>query len=88
MNRSSFESPSPSSQPNQAYSPLNRIDLDMDMQNLFGTQEYYAGQGSGGTQDYYTGQDYSMVYGLGIGGPSVPVKDESLVEEHYKKNGF
>nr|GEW57711.1 hypothetical protein [Tanacetum cinerariifolium] len=46
-----FDSPSSSPQPNQGYSPLNRMNLDMDMENLFNTQDYYAsqalGQGSG-----------------------------------------
>nr|GEV28535.1 hypothetical protein [Tanacetum cinerariifolium] len=41
----SFDSPSLSLQPNLGYSPLNSINLAME--NLFGTQEYYAGQGSG-----------------------------------------
>ncbi|GKE02254.1 hypothetical protein Tco_1390237 [Tanacetum coccineum] len=57
----------------------------MDMENLFGTQDYYAGQGSRGTQDYYTGQDYSIGHGSGqgsgMGGPPNPVEDESPVEE-------
>ncbi|GJT09492.1 hypothetical protein Tco_0856534 [Tanacetum coccineum] len=63
MYRPSFNLLYPSPQPNKGYSPLNRINLDMDMENLFGTQEYYMGQGSGGTQDYYTSQDYSMGHG-------------------------
>nr|GEW50025.1 hypothetical protein [Tanacetum cinerariifolium] len=86
MYRSSFNSPSP--QPNQGYSPL-RINLEMDIENLFGTQEYYAGQGSGqcssATQDYYTGQDYSMGHcsgqGSGMAGPSDPAEHESPVKE-------
>nr|GFA80478.1 hypothetical protein [Tanacetum cinerariifolium] len=57
----------------------------MDMENLFNTQEYYAGQGSGhnfyarqgsgGNQEFYTGQYYSMTQG------SAPVEDDSPVEE-------
>ncbi|GJZ15420.1 hypothetical protein Tco_0551097 [Tanacetum coccineum] len=47
MYRPTYEPPSPSPQPNHVYSPLNRLNLDMDMENLFSTQEYYAGQGSG-----------------------------------------
>ncbi|GJT65908.1 hypothetical protein Tco_1017388 [Tanacetum coccineum] len=38
MYRPSFNSPPSSPQPNQGYSPLNNINLDMDMKNLFGTQ--------------------------------------------------
>nr|GEZ15171.1 hypothetical protein [Tanacetum cinerariifolium] len=38
--RSSFDSPSPSSQPNHGHSPFNRINLDVDTRNLFGTQIY------------------------------------------------
>ncbi|GKC40368.1 hypothetical protein Tco_1052752 [Tanacetum coccineum] len=45
MYLSSLDSLSPSSQSNQGYSPLNRINFDMDMENLFDTQDYYAGQG-------------------------------------------
>ncbi|GJY48101.1 hypothetical protein Tco_0438057 [Tanacetum coccineum] len=75
MYRLSFDSPSPSLQPNQGYSPLNRINLDMDMENLFNTQYYYVGEGLGGNQDFYTGQDYSMGHG------SAYVKDDSSVEE-------
>ncbi|GJW24208.1 glutathione S-transferase T3-like protein [Tanacetum coccineum] len=45
MYRLSYEPPSPSLQPNQGYSPLNHINLDMDMENLFNTQEYYAETG-------------------------------------------
>ncbi|GKA43978.1 hypothetical protein Tco_0736702 [Tanacetum coccineum] len=51
MYRLSYEPLSPSLQRNQWYSLLNRLNLDMDMENLFNTQEYYAGQGSG--PDYY-----------------------------------
>nr|GEW27594.1 hypothetical protein [Tanacetum cinerariifolium] len=64
---------------NQGYSPLKRINLDMDMKNLFNTQDYYVGQGSGkgpgGNQEFYTGQDYSMGQG------SAPVEDDSPVEK-------
>ncbi|GJT21429.1 hypothetical protein Tco_0891366 [Tanacetum coccineum] len=71
----SYEPPTSSPQPNQVYSLLNRLNLDMDTENLFNKQEYYAGQGSGGNQEFYTGQDYSMGYG------SAHVKDDSSVEE-------
>ncbi|GKE62050.1 hypothetical protein Tco_1512417, partial [Tanacetum coccineum] len=81
MYRPSFDSPSPSLQPNQGYSPLKPINLDIDMENLFGTQEYYTGQGSGGTKDYYTGQKYSASYGWGMGGPSDLVENESPIKE-------
>ncbi|GJT36379.1 hypothetical protein Tco_0926798 [Tanacetum coccineum] len=56
----------------------------MDMENLFDSQDLYAGQGSGqgsglhfvhSNQDYYPSQDYSMGHG------STPVKDDSPVEE-------
>nr|GEY77748.1 hypothetical protein [Tanacetum cinerariifolium] len=42
MYRPSYELPS--SQPNQGYSLLNRINLDMDTKNLFNMQDFYAGQ--------------------------------------------
>ncbi|GKF13408.1 hypothetical protein Tco_0054870 [Tanacetum coccineum] len=42
MYRPSYEPPS--SQPTQGYSSLNRINLDIDMENLFNTQDYYVGQ--------------------------------------------
>ncbi|GJV09542.1 retrotransposon protein, putative, ty3-gypsy subclass [Tanacetum coccineum] len=42
MYRLSYESSALSPQPNQGYSPLKRINLDMDMKNLFDTQDYYA----------------------------------------------
>ncbi|GJZ84642.1 hypothetical protein Tco_0649981 [Tanacetum coccineum] len=68
----SYEPPASSPQPNQGYSSLNRINLDMDMKNLFNTQDYYAGQGSDGNQEFYTGQYYSMVHGSAPG--STPLK--------------
>ncbi|GKC32046.1 hypothetical protein Tco_1039340 [Tanacetum coccineum] len=91
--RPSYEPPSPSPQSNQGYSLLNRLNLDMDIENLFNTQEYYAGQGSGhdnyvgqgsgkgsgGNQEFYAGQDYSMGQGLAHG--SAPIEDDSPVEE-------
>nr|GEV75105.1 protein sieve element occlusion B-like [Tanacetum cinerariifolium]GEV75112.1 protein sieve element occlusion B-like [Tanacetum cinerariifolium] len=80
-----FDSPSSSLQLNHGYSLLNRINLDMDIKNLFGAQEYYVGLGSGGIQDYYMGQDYSIghgfAHGFSMGGPSDPVKDDSPIEE-------
>ncbi|GJZ21098.1 hypothetical protein Tco_0558137 [Tanacetum coccineum] len=88
MYLSSLDSLSPSLKSNQGHSPLNRIDLDMDMKNLFDTQDYYAGQGLDGNQDYYTGQDYSMGHSSGQG--SAPVEYDSPVEEvvHVKANKF
>nr|GEX46234.1 hypothetical protein [Tanacetum cinerariifolium] len=89
MHHPTYEPPFPSSQPNQVYSPLNHCNLDMDMENLFSTQEYYAGQGSGhdyyagqgsgGNQEFHTGQDYSMGHGLACG--SAPIEDDSPVEK-------
>ncbi|GKF81671.1 hypothetical protein Tco_0240273 [Tanacetum coccineum] len=93
MYRPIYEPPSPSPQPNQVYSPLNRLNLDMDMENLFNTQEYYAGRGSGqglghdyyagqglgGNQGFYMGQDYSTGQRSAHG--SAPVEDDSPVEE-------
>nr|GEY31428.1 hypothetical protein [Tanacetum cinerariifolium] len=68
----SYEPPASSPQPNQGYSPINRVNLDMDMKNLFKSQDYYAGQGSGGNHEFYTGQYYSMVHGSAPG--STPLK--------------
>ncbi|GJW81863.1 hypothetical protein Tco_1140873 [Tanacetum coccineum] len=65
MYRLTYEPPSPSTQPNQVYSPLNRLNLDMDLENLFSTQEYYAGQCSG--NDYYEGQGSGNDYYAGQG---------------------
>ncbi|GKD34602.1 hypothetical protein Tco_1250111 [Tanacetum coccineum] len=70
---------STSSQPNHPYSPVDRINLDMDFeQNIF-------------SQDYNYNQDYSMGYGSGHGSAygsahgSAPVnddeEDDSPVEE-------
>nr|GEV15644.1 Gag-Pol polyprotein [Tanacetum cinerariifolium] len=57
-----------SSQANQPYSPLNRVNLDMDFEQLLNTQEYYQRQ------------DYSMGQGSAYG--SAPVDDDdSPVEE-------
>ncbi|GJW46933.1 hypothetical protein Tco_0078579 [Tanacetum coccineum] len=56
----------------------------MDTENLFDSQDFYAGQGSGqgsglpfghGNQHYDTNQDYSVGHG------SAPVEDDSHVEE-------
>ncbi|GJZ04380.1 hypothetical protein Tco_0537655 [Tanacetum coccineum] len=62
---------SASSQANQPYSPLNRVNLDMDFEQLMFSQEYYPTQ------------DYSMGHGLAHG--SAPVdddeEDDSPVEE-------
>ncbi|GKG35388.1 hypothetical protein Tco_0440542, partial [Tanacetum coccineum] len=76
-------------QPNQVYSPLNCLNLDMDMDNLFSMQEYYMGQGSGhdyyagqglgGNQEFHMGQDYSMDHGSAHG--STQVEDDSPVGE-------
>nr|GEW37391.1 hypothetical protein [Tanacetum cinerariifolium] len=64
----------------------------MDMDNLFDSQDFYAGQGSGqgsglpfchGNQDYYTSQDYFIGHGSGHGSAhdSTFVKDDSPVED-------
>ncbi|GKC14204.1 F-box domain, cyclin-like protein [Tanacetum coccineum] len=45
MYRSTMDS-STSSQSNQPYSPLNRVNLDMDFEQLMYSQDYYAVQGS------------------------------------------
>nr|GEV21128.1 hypothetical protein [Tanacetum cinerariifolium] len=59
---------STSSQANQHFSPLNRVNLDMDFDRLMYSQEYYPTQ------------DYSMGQGLAHG--SAPVDDDdSPVEE-------
>nr|GEX92559.1 hypothetical protein [Tanacetum cinerariifolium] len=89
MYRPSYEPPSPSSQPNQGYSLLNRINFDMDIKNLFYTQDYYAyqglgqdyyaGQGSSGNQEFYTGQGYSIGQGASHG--SAPIEDDYPIEE-------
>nr|GEX73371.1 hypothetical protein [Tanacetum cinerariifolium] len=62
---------STSSQPNQPYSPVNRINLDMDFEQLMFSQEY----------NY--SQDYSMGHGSGQGSAHVndEEKDDSPVEE-------
>ncbi|GKD29798.1 hypothetical protein Tco_1240576 [Tanacetum coccineum] len=60
----------------------------MDTENLFDSQDFYVGQGSGqgsglpfsyGNQHYYTNQDYSVGYGSAHG--SAPVEDDSHFEE-------
>ncbi|GKC81356.1 hypothetical protein Tco_1137073 [Tanacetum coccineum] len=59
---------STSSQTNQPYSPLNRVNLDMNFDQLLCSQEYYP------TQDYSMGQ--------GSAHDSAPVDDDdSPVEE-------
>ncbi|GJZ47881.1 hypothetical protein Tco_0601713 [Tanacetum coccineum] len=75
------------------YSTLNHLNLDMDMENLFNMQEYYAGQGlghdyyvgqgSGGKQEFYTGQDYFIGQGLAHSSAhdSASIEEDSLVEE-------
>nr|GEX98528.1 hypothetical protein [Tanacetum cinerariifolium] len=75
MYRPIYEPPSPSPQPNQVYYPLNRLNLVMDLENLFSTQEYYAGQssgqgsaqgsGQGSGNDYYAGQGSGNDYYVG-----------------------
>nr|GEU82720.1 transposase, Ptta/En/Spm [Tanacetum cinerariifolium]GEW11898.1 transposase, Ptta/En/Spm [Tanacetum cinerariifolium] len=79
MYRPFFDSPSSSSRPKQWYTPLNRINLDMDIENLFNMQDYYVRQGSGGNQDFYTGQDYSMGHGSAHG--SASIEDDSSIKE-------
>ncbi|GJT70594.1 hypothetical protein Tco_1029880 [Tanacetum coccineum] len=67
----------------RGYFPLIRINLDLDMDKLFGTREYYAsqglGQGSGGNQDYYKSQDYSM--GHSLAHRLALVEDDSPIKE-------
>ncbi|GKC92027.1 hypothetical protein Tco_1157469 [Tanacetum coccineum] len=66
---------STSSQANQPYSPLNRVNLDMDFEQLMFSQEYYP------TQDYSMG--HGSTHGSAHG--SAPVdddeEDDSPVEE-------
>ncbi|GJS18794.1 40S ribosomal protein S20-2 [Tanacetum coccineum] len=63
---------STSSQANQPYSPLNRVTLDMDFEQLMYSQEYYP------TQDYFMGQGSAH----GSVHSSAPVDDnDSPVEE-------
>ncbi|GKC46091.1 hypothetical protein Tco_1063813 [Tanacetum coccineum] len=57
---------STSSQANQPYSPLNRVNLDMDFEQLLYSQEYYP------TQYYCMGQ--------GSAHGSAPVDDDSPIE--------
>ncbi|GJV25799.1 hypothetical protein Tco_1378494 [Tanacetum coccineum] len=77
MYRPSYEPSYSSPQPNQGYSPLNRINFDMNMENLFNTQDYYASQGSGSNHEFYMGPDYSL--GLGSAHGSHPVEDDSPI---------
>nr|GEX44156.1 hypothetical protein [Tanacetum cinerariifolium] len=85
MYRPTYEPSYSSSQPNQVYSQLNRLNLDMDMKNLFNTQEYYAVQGSG--HDYYACQVDSLVEEV-----AVPVKAKKVSKRRQKtlppKEGF
>ncbi|GJX49762.1 hypothetical protein Tco_0276607 [Tanacetum coccineum] len=60
---------STSSQANQPYSPLNRVTLDMDFEQLINSQ------------DYYQSQDYSMGHGSAHGSAPVDDDDDSPVEE-------
>ncbi|GKD28731.1 hypothetical protein Tco_1239509 [Tanacetum coccineum] len=62
---------STSSQANQPYSPLNRVTLDMDFEQLMYSQEYYP------TQYYFMGE--GSTYGSAYS--SAPVDDDSPVEE-------
>ncbi|GJY02285.1 hypothetical protein Tco_0360437 [Tanacetum coccineum] len=60
-----------SSQPNQPYSPVNRINLDMNFEELIFSQEY----------NY--NQDYSMGHGSAHG--SVPVNDDEEDDSHVEE---
>ncbi|GKE11470.1 hypothetical protein Tco_1415021 [Tanacetum coccineum] len=62
---------STSSQPNQPYSPVNRINLDMNFEELIFSQEY----------NY--NQDYSMGHGSAHG--SVPVNDDEEDDSHVEE---
>ncbi|GJU04921.1 hypothetical protein Tco_1121351 [Tanacetum coccineum] len=80
----SYEPSAMSPQPNQGYSPLNHINLDME--NLFNTQDYYAGQGSGGNREYYTGHDYSMGHGSALVEENSPIKEVVAPVKAKKRN--
>ncbi|GJR24707.1 hypothetical protein Tco_0973234 [Tanacetum coccineum] len=73
---------STSSQANQPYSPLNRVTLDMNFEQLMYSQEYYAGQGSGhGNQDNYPSRYYSMGHGSAlVDDDDSPIEEMSLVK--------
>nr|GEZ12330.1 hypothetical protein [Tanacetum cinerariifolium] len=66
---------STSSQPNQHYSPVNRINLDMNFEELMLSQEYKYNQ------------DYSMGHGSGYGltHGSVPVNDDEEDDSPVKE---
>ncbi|GJZ28928.1 hypothetical protein Tco_0573575 [Tanacetum coccineum] len=64
---------STSSQANQPYSPLNRVTLDMDFEQLMNSQEYYP------TQDYSMGQ--GSAHDTAHGSAPVDDDDDSPVEE-------
>ncbi|GKD43802.1 hypothetical protein Tco_1268447 [Tanacetum coccineum] len=67
---------STSSQTNQPYSPLNRVTLDMNFEQLINNQEYYQRQ------------DYSMGQGSAHGSASVDDDDDysrGIEWEHHKK---
>ncbi|GJX24138.1 hypothetical protein Tco_0228583 [Tanacetum coccineum] len=63
-------------QANQPYSPLNRINLDMDFEQLLNTQEYYQSQ------------DYSMGQGSAHGSAPVDDDDSSVEEMSPVKNAL
>ncbi|GJS80066.1 RNA-directed DNA polymerase, eukaryota, reverse transcriptase zinc-binding domain protein [Tanacetum coccineum] len=67
---------STSSQANQPYSPLNRVTLDMDFEQLINNKEYYQ------SQDYSMGQGSAHGFAHGSAHGSAPVDDDdSPVEE-------
>nr|GEW52344.1 hypothetical protein [Tanacetum cinerariifolium] len=75
---------STTSQSNQLYSSLNRVELDMNFEQLIYSQDYYVGQGSGhDNQDNYPSQDYSMGHCSAHSSAhgSAPVDDDSSVEK-------
>ncbi|GKB56558.1 hypothetical protein Tco_0912744 [Tanacetum coccineum] len=66
---------STSSQANQPYCPLNRINLDMDFEQLLNTQKYYQSQ------------EYSMRQGLAHGSAhgSTPINDDDETTRQSKR---
>ncbi|GJR33999.1 hypothetical protein Tco_1209683 [Tanacetum coccineum] len=74
---------SSSSQANQPYSPVNRINLDMDFEQLMFSQEYYPSQDYSMGHGSAHGSSHGSAHGSSHG--SAPVnddeEDDSPVEE-------
>nr|GEW26941.1 hypothetical protein [Tanacetum cinerariifolium] len=81
MYRPTYEPPSPSQ--------LNRLNLDIDMENLFSTQEYYAGQSSdqGSGNDYYSGQGSGNDYYAGQGSGQDYYAGQGSGNDYYAGQG-